>query len=75
MMEAALGINANGSFNEIVGTSADVDLPSAKPQAMFIDEDLLKDEWIKGVLTDGPDRKDRDWQPRRRNVRPRLRRK
>jgi len=55
-MEADLGINPDGSFNEIVGTSPDVELPPAKPPATFTKEDLLQDEWIQWVLADVEDR-------------------
>ena len=48
--EADLGINPDGSFNEIVGTSPDVELPPAKPPASFTKEDLLKDEWIEHII-------------------------
>ncbi len=51
-MEADLGINPDGSFNEIVGTSPDVELPPARPPASFTKEGLLKDEWIQWVLAD-----------------------
>jgi hypothetical protein len=57
-LEADLDVNPDGSFNELVGTSPDVELPPAKPPATFTKEDLLKDEWIKWVLADAEDHAD-----------------
>jgi hypothetical protein len=59
-MEADLGLNADGTFNEIVGTPPDVELPQAKPPASYTKEDLLQDEWIKWVLAGRQDRTDRE---------------
>jgi hypothetical protein len=51
-MEADLGINADGSFNEFVGTRPDIELPLADPPASITREALLKDEWIKRIITE-----------------------
>jgi hypothetical protein len=59
-MEADLGVNPNGSFKEIVGTSPDVELLPARPPASFTKEGLLEDEWIQWVLADPPGRADGD---------------
>jgi len=53
-LEADLGVNSDGSFNEIVGTSPDVELPLADPPASFTKEDLLKDEWIEKIIAGLP---------------------
>ncbi len=53
-MEADLGINPDGSFNELVGTRPDIELPPADPPASITKEDLLKDEWIKKIIAGLP---------------------
>ncbi len=51
-LEVDLGLNPDGSFNEIVGTRPDIELPPADPPASITREDLLKDEWIKKVIAE-----------------------
>jgi hypothetical protein len=48
--ETELVINPDGSVNELVGTSPDIELPDADPPKSITKEDLLKDEWIKYIL-------------------------
>jgi len=59
-LEADPGINPDKDFNEIVGTSPDIELPPAKPPVTFTKEDLLKDEWITWVLADAKNNADRE---------------
>ena len=49
-LEADLDVNPDGSFNELVGTPPDIELPPADPPASITREDLLQDEWIKRVI-------------------------
>lgn len=51
-VETELVINPDGSFNELFGTPPDVELPGADPPKSITKENLLKDEWIKKVITD-----------------------
>jgi len=51
-LEADLGLNLDGSFNELVGTRPDIELPPADPPASITKEGLLKDEWIKRVIAE-----------------------
>ncbi len=51
-VEAELLLTPNGGFNELFGTQPDVRLPSADPPKSITREDLLKDEWIKHIITD-----------------------
>ncbi len=51
-MEADLGLNPDGTFNELVGTAPDIELPQARPPASFTKEDLLQDEWIKRIIAE-----------------------
>jgi C-terminal processing protease CtpA/Prc len=51
-VEAELLLTPNGGFNELFGTEPDVRLPSADPPKSITREDLLKDEWIKHIITE-----------------------
>lgn len=51
-MEADLGLNPDGSFNELVGTRPDLELPPADPPTAITREALLKDEWIKRAMAE-----------------------
>ena len=51
-VESDLVINPDGSYNEIIGTPPDIGLPKADPPASITKEDLLKDAWIKKIITD-----------------------
>jgi hypothetical protein len=51
-LEADLGINPDGSFNELVGTPPDLELPLADPPASITREALLQDEWVKRVIAE-----------------------
>jgi hypothetical protein len=52
ILEPDLVINPDGSVDELFGTEPDVILPPAQLPASFTREELLKDEWIKKVITD-----------------------
>lgn len=51
-VETELLMTQNGAVNELFGTEPDVRLPSADPPKSITREDLLKDEWIKHIITD-----------------------
>ncbi|MGD8500951.1 MAG: S41 family peptidase, partial [Phycisphaerales bacterium] len=51
-VETELVINPDGSINELFGTPPDIKLPLADPPKSITKEDLLKDEWIKKIITD-----------------------
>jgi hypothetical protein len=52
ILEPDLVINPDGSVDELFGTAPDVVLPPAQLPTSFTREELLKDEWIKKVITD-----------------------
>jgi hypothetical protein len=49
--ETEILISPDGSVDELFGTAPDVRLPPAGRPASITREDLLKDEWIKHVMT------------------------
>jgi hypothetical protein len=49
-LEADLLVNQDGSYNEIVGTSPDIVLPSTASPLTVTKEALLNDEWIKKII-------------------------
>ena len=49
--ETEILISPDGSVDELFGTAPDVRLPSAGRSASITQDDLLKDEWIKPVMT------------------------
>lgn len=51
-VETELVINPDGSVNELFGTPPDIKLPPADPPRSIAKEDLLKDEWIKKIVTE-----------------------
>jgi protein-S-isoprenylcysteine O-methyltransferase Ste14 len=51
-VETELVINPDGSFNELFGTPPDIKLPPADLPKSITKEELLKDEWIKKIMTD-----------------------
>jgi hypothetical protein len=51
-VETELLMTENGGVNELFGTEPDVKLPSANPPGSITRDDLLKDAWIKKIVTD-----------------------
>jgi hypothetical protein len=51
-VETELVINPDGSFNELFGTPPDIKLEPADLPKSITKEELLKDEWIKKIITD-----------------------
>ena len=51
-VETELVINPDGSFNELFGTPPDIKLEPADPPKSITKEELLKDEWIKKIMTE-----------------------
>lgn len=51
-VETELVINPDGSVNEIFGTPPDIKLEPADLPKSITKEDLLKDEWIKKIITE-----------------------
>jgi hypothetical protein len=49
--ETKILLSPDGNIDEVFGTSPDVKLPPAARPASITRDDLLKDEWIKHVLT------------------------
>ncbi|MEN6333214.1 MAG: S41 family peptidase [Phycisphaerales bacterium] len=49
-LDVHLPLNPDGSFTAFHGLEPDVKLPDADPLKSTTKEDLLKDEWIKGVI-------------------------
>lgn len=52
MLEADLLINPDGSYNEITGTKPDIELPPGDLPKSVTKEELLKDKWIKKIMTE-----------------------
>ena len=52
IMEVDLLINPDGSYNEIVGTSPDIILPSGQLPETVTKEALLNDDWISKIIRD-----------------------
>ena len=52
MLEADLLINPDGSYDEISGTAPHIKLPPADLPESLTKEELLKDEWIKKIMTE-----------------------
>ena len=52
MLEADLIINPDGSYDEISGIAPDIKLPPADLPESLTKEELLKDEWIKKIMTE-----------------------
>lgn len=51
-VETEITINPDGSVNEIVGTSPDLELPTADRPKSITKEELLKDEWIQYIINE-----------------------
>ena len=51
-VETELVINPDGNFNELFGTPPDIKLEPADLPKSITKEELLKDEWIKKIITD-----------------------
>lgn len=52
LMEADLDLNPDGRFNEMFGSEPDIKLPKADTPASITKDDLLKDKWIKKIITE-----------------------
>jgi len=52
ILEADLLISPDGTFNELVGTKPDIELPACDLPESVTRENLLKDEWIKTIIDD-----------------------
>jgi hypothetical protein len=52
LMEADFDLNPDGRFNEMFGSEPDIKLPKADTPASITKDDLLKDKWIKKIITE-----------------------